>query len=525
MLRTDAHHYKHHRASLRAAVNSQLRALRHWHTIAQRDRHCRHSLNVFRKLHPVPKISMIRAVFHAWRYEYAVFRREQKKIFRAAVAIRKHYHKQRTLQSWYDHYERCQVRRVQLHRTFGRLYGKYLRCKKRICELSNALILHKMAQPRLHRGVGLSRWVEFLVDKGLMLRTSLQLRRFYQLCSLRRWFVTLHTCCTHSRRQAFWYRSLRERVVQQCSDRFAALYHVQNKHIKWVQWRALRAWYQLQQRRLQCVRTLSLRIEGRQYFYRWVELYNRIVINRTLRVPCAPVLVEPHSRVVQSAHHSGGKGSSGGGDKGEKENHTNLSCSRDYSMYTAGDRDITTTTEAAHRQEMPSLALDASVQLLQYHPAHIRKRELSRLKALSLSTIHCTSADQSELSLASSVFPRADRHHKHHKIIELKSTARTSQTNNSVLSASPTVGYGARHSGQIRSITPSGQNHSSRKTITTTSSAQGRSPPPTLPASKQSAGTPRKLWGQLIEEDCIDAARRSYSGQYLLAVNKLPVAL
>jgi hypothetical protein len=36
---------------------------------------------------------------------------------------------------------------------------------------------------------------------------------------------------------------------------------------------------------------------------------------------------------------------------------------------------------------------------------------------------------------------------------------------------------------------------------------------------------PRKLWGRLIEEDCIDAAKRSYSGQYLLSKNHLPVAM
>jgi hypothetical protein len=367
------------RASLRDGVNRLQRTLRQWHVTAAHERECRHRLTVFKKLHPVPEVSLIRCVFSAWRYEYAAYRREHKQRFRAAVLVRKRYARSRAMLRWYEVFECSQVHRVQLRRGMRVLYVKYMRSKRNIHELSNALILHRAARGT-YASTAASTLSAFLVRNGLMVGTSTQLRRFYSRCRLRRWFSLLRDYCVRRVRQNHTYRRYREMVIQQCTHRFAAHHHVLRKHEKWIAWRGLRAWYQLQQRRLASVRTLSTRIVARQYFHRWIELYNRHVIDHTLRVPSVAILVQPQSRVVHT--------------RSKPDSSVNVSadlCSADpnATLHKSRSHYADHSQLSAHNDVQPSIALDTSVQILQHHPAHVRQHEKSRLRGLSLSTIHC----------------------------------------------------------------------------------------------------------------------------------------
>jgi hypothetical protein len=499
--------------------------------IAQRERNCRYSLRVFRKLHPVPAVSAIRCIFDAWRYEYTADRKKHKQLFKAVVSVRKRYSKQRFLRQWGDAAECSQVKRVQVSRGFLRLYQQYQRCRARIHEMSNALMAYKIAHPVVPPPVGgrFSLSV-FLVSRGLMVHTTQQLRRVQQMCFLRRYFGLLHAYCLGRQRQLVRYRAAHEQAVAQCSARFAAYYHVANKHAKWRQWRTLRAWYQIQQRRLACVKTLNTRIGAKQYFHRWIALYNRRVIDHSLRVPSAPVVLSPQesrhgpsARMVDPYHR---------GAAHRSLQQSNLSFTRDYSVLSA---------DAGALQ--PSIALDTSVHVLHYHPAHIRQLEKSRLRDLSLSTIRASADDSTLLKKAQVPYLPQSRVTKprYGKMIEpthalvRDETAMLDQENRS--SPTPAGGYLAKLEARKAAVPKftnrvgggsggRGGGHTSvEDSFATQSSAQSPSLRGGASRALTPSALPKKLWGRLIEEDCIDAAKRSYSGQYLLSKNHLPVAM
>jgi hypothetical protein len=488
------------RASLRDGVNRLQRTLRQWHVTAAHERECRHRLTVFKKLHPVPEVSLIRCVFSAWRYEYAAYRREHKQRFRAAVLVRKRYARSRALQRWYEAFECSQVQRFHLRRGMRVLYVKYMRSKRNIHELSNALILHRAARGT-YASTAACTLSAFLVRNGLMVRTSMQLRTFYSRCRLRRWFTLLRDYCVRRVRQNHTYRRSREMVIQQCTQRFAAYHHVFHKHEKWIAWRGLRAWYQLQQRRLACVRTLSTRIVARQYFHRWIELYNRHVIDHTLRVPSVAILVQPQSRVVHT--------------KAKPDSIVNISTDlRSADLYSPLHRNRSQHADhsqlSATNDAQPSIALDTSVQILQHHPAHVRQHEKSRLRALSLSTIYCDSVDTTGTdTTAVSILPHNAPRPKarYGKIIDHPALNRAARDRENV--DTNRSSYSDQHAvNMARDCSHRSAGRATR--VTTLTSAQGQR-------------AQAKLWGRVIEENCIEAAKRSYTGQYLLSRNMLPI--
>jgi hypothetical protein len=321
--------------------------------------------------------------------------------------------------------------------------------------------------------------------------------------------------------------------VAQCSARFAAYYHVANKHAKWQQWRTLRAWYQIQQRRTACINALNTRIGAKQYFHRWIELYNRRVIDHSLRVPSAPIVLSP----TETRHQDHSARMVDPLRRGSSYHHSlqqsNLSFTRDYSAIS---------TDAAALQ--PSIALDTSVHVLQFHPAHIRQLEKSRLRDLSLSTIRASADDSAVLKATPHLQHSRAAKPRYGKMIEpthsLVKDINTSVDQENRTAVVSQGGYLAKMNARKASApkfshrrggSSEDRDHSMRSGLEESFATQssGRSPPlhmaDTSIRGLTPSALPRKLWGRLIEEDCIDAAKRSYSGQYLLSKNHLPVAM
>jgi hypothetical protein len=166
---------------------------------------------------------------------------------------------------------------------------------------------------------------------------------------------------------------------------------------------------------------------------------------------------------------------------------------------------------SATNDVQPSIALDTSVQILQHHPAHVRQHEKSRLRALSLSTIHCasvdtTGTDTTAVPLLPHNAPRPKA--RYGKIIDHPALNRTAQDRENV---------------DTNRSSYSDQHAVNMARDCSTSSA-GRATRVTKLTSPQGQRAQAKLWGRVIEENCVEAAKRSYTGQYLLSRNKLPIA-
>ena len=277
------HHWKQRRAALRWSVNQQQRALQWWYFSTHRKQHCRYGLRVFRKLHPVPTTSAVGRVFQAWRDEYVPQRKREKKLYKQVVVLRKYASIKRTFKYWSDAFETSAVNRHHLLRACRMLYKQYANRRSLIYRLSNALLLR--VHNRSFVALNECKLVTFLARHGLMVRTKRQLMHFYVLCFLRKYVYLWHRFAQHRRQQLVFYHHTYVRAATQCSAYFATYYHVLHKHRKWTQWRAMRAWYFTHSRRMVHFSGIKTRIHLKHLFQQWVAVYNRKLINFHLRIP------------------------------------------------------------------------------------------------------------------------------------------------------------------------------------------------------------------------------------------------
>lgn len=553
------------RAGLRWALNRQRFALHQWYRNITQERHCRYSLRVFRKLHPVPAVSIIKRVFLAWKYEYTQFRKEQKKVFRQVVSIRKTCTKKRFLSAWFDTFECCSVNKRQMLRAMKALYKLSARRKWSIQQLSNALILHTSA-PRMHS------LRAFLVAKGLMIHTRVEQEYFHTLCFVRKYMHLWREYSVTRRQQSVQYHRAYKTAVRQCSYHFACAYRTHNKHRKWVQWRGLKCWYQLLVKRRNAYASLSTRLWAKQFFYRWMEQYNRKLINYHLQIPSVSVILSPVPPVSQNNHTN------------SDSRCTDLSCMAHNNttlQSTFMDTTCATFQSAADRQqkqghaqgqghlgaaaaaaEYSTMAVDTSMHVLQYHPSYSRQLQNQRLHSLSrdsrdsggvrvggeqlgnLSAISHSSSVHSPIGIfKSSTTGRVLRQAapRYGKLIEPTravpmglglSTGNISTSSRVAAQKKPVTLYDKKtpFAQRQRRVAERGamdlscsmSSVSTRYEEVDRSGGDGLSVNASMKGGKNyfAAGKPKPLWGRLIEEDKVDAAKRSYSGQYLLSAGR-----
>jgi hypothetical protein len=207
-----------------------------------------------------------------------------------------------------------------------------------------------------------------------MVRTKKQLLAFNTMCFVRKYMHLWLDYKTGRRQQLLNYHHTYMRAVQQCTAHFACFYRTKHKHQKWLQWRATRAWYGLFVKRQQHFSGINTRIAAKRFFYRWVELYNRKLINYHLRIP--------NESYVRPRNHN--------------LNHTTSSTSELHNTSSISSRDATiqlNTTAVTHTTS-PGVRL-------QHHPAYVRQMEKRRLHNLSSCRIHINNI--SAISTASSV--------------------------------------------------------------------------------------------------------------------------
>eukprot|EP01032_Pedospumella_encystans_P025895 gene25895-29251_t len=402
---------------------------------------------------------------------------------------------------------------------------------------------------------------------------------FYVLCFLRKYVYLWQRFAQHRRQQLVFYHHTYVRAATHCSAYFATYYHVLQKHRKWTQWRAMRAWYSVHSRRMVHFSGINTRIHLKHLFQQWVAVYNRKLINYHLRIPAAPTscngvhsghsLLDTHNTTLQSNRTSMSSQFDDTFSTTAQHHHTTP-----HTNYTAdtqnthGRKAVSTIDDSIHlnpaaahniaserlhqlRSTKPpsrmnisnisAISAASSAGSTFYQHSQQRAPQNKNISATTNATIaariyapKCTSKlidttqhasmNTSALSTTSQRSSSALNNSSHSRIY--KENKPNKDTNNqSLFSDNLNVSYSRLHENRIdpaqnpgsgfvfapvadvSSVRVSGKNAFGETLLR---KSVNRS------ASRGSKVDKRTVWGSLIEEDNVDAAKRSYTGQYLL---------
>ena len=611
--------YKLQRCKLRFIVNRLKQSIKLWYNIIKNKLKYKYLLNIYKKMHPILEISYVRTIFTFWKLEYTIPHKiERQKSYhirkKHKLIIKKQY-----FDYFYEVYQAIVVKRVQLQRGLAKIYLFYqynkqkyshfnhilalsaaaLQSKEYLLDLSNRRLKelpytttitttsttttssssnNNIYYNKEHNRLSLT---IFLLQKGLNVHTNHQFKSFRLQCFLRRyyknWYIYSKCSKIYYKQRQYCYNQ----CILQCTTYFSNIYHVHNKHHYWQQWRSLYVWYQLLQRRRIYITRRNIRIVAKQYFLRWLEVYNRRLINHHMCIPSTTVVAQTViSRVLQPCSTTTNTTTTPPTISSSNQLLThrgNISQSRDYSALLQRSFQSNTSVTLDHNDAvsvdmapvMPSFALDESINLLQLHPTAARIHQQARLHSLSLSTIYPMNTSTNSSSsyyrstggggnteAVSGAQYSSSKYRKVGRIID-RTTATTTPLNraHTTPAANSTAlgslgGYAQQHQRTRRLIecsttsttTADAGTNTSRQSRTDNSavtadisqqSIRSRTGTPSLSARKQKQhsgqsqgnGSARRQWGRTIEEDCIDAAKRSYTGQYLLSTDRLPIAL